>query len=408
MTQGIPKSVRDVLARQTPAEQHPSADLLNGYVEQTLTASERAMVMNHIAACQECREIAFLAGTVAEEELISAAAVARPKANWVWWRWAVPAVAVIAIAAGGLIGRNRILAIFRPAATETVAVNQLRALSVPANQPSAEPANPSSNLAVSAASENQPKSQPLGRAKKTPSAQEQETSEMKRRLLAMQQAQMSSAMEIPKSAAAGGSLAGPQTHQAAAAARPQTAEVTSAAPLVQADKGDVSADFAAKAASPSPGPATANQPSGGNDLTYIAPSPSLKPGIASAGQPTGALSVNSVAQRTLHARWRITADGHLERSLAGSAWTRVLAEQPVSFRVVAVTGNDVWAGGNNGALFHSVDGGEHWVQVVLSAEGHPETGAVVSIHFDTVSQGSVLTETGSTWTTSDRGQSWNK
>jgi photosystem II stability/assembly factor-like uncharacterized protein len=75
---------------------------------------------------------------------------------------------------------------------------------------------------------------------------------------------------------------------------------------------------------------------------------------------------------------------------------------------VAVVGNDVWAGGNNGALFHSVDGGEHWAQVVLSADGHPETGAVASIHFDTVSQGSVRTETGSTWTTSDRGQSWNK
>jgi hypothetical protein len=45
---------------------------------------------------------------------------------------------------------------------------------------------------------------------------------------------------------------------------------------------------------------------------------------------------------------------------------------------------------------------------VLSADGHPETGAVVSINFDTVSQGSVRTETGSTWTTSDRGQSWNK
>ena len=386
MKQGIPKSVRDALARQALADQHPSADLLNGYIEQTLTASEQAMVMNHVAACQECREIAFLAGTVAEEELISAAAVARPKANWVWWRWALPAVAVIAIAAAGLIGRNRILAIFRPASTQTVALNRLQAPAAPASQPSAEAANPSSNLALSAAAENQPKSQPLARAKKTPSAQEQETRETKARLLAMQQAQMSSAMEIPKSAVVGGSLSQPQTQRAAAVARSQTAEVTSAAPLVQAD----------------------NSPNGGNDLTYIAPSPSSKSGFAGAGQPAGASSINSVVQRIMHAHWRITADGHLERALAGSAWTRVLAEQSVSFRVVAVTGNDVWAGGGDGALFHSADGGEHWNKVVLSAGGQLEHGAVVSIHFDTALQGSVSADSGATWSTADGGQTWSK
>lgn len=219
---------------------------------------------------------------------------------------------------------------------------------------------------------------------------------------------MSSATEIPKSAAVGGSLAGLQRQRAAAAARSQTAEVTSAAPLVQADNAALSANFAAKAASPSLGPAIANQPSGGNDLTYIAPSPSLKSGSASAGQPAGALSISPVAQQILHAHWRITADGHLERALAGSAWTRVLAEQPVSFRVVAVTGNDVWAGGGDGALFHSADGGEHWNKVVLSAAGQFEHGAVVSIHFDTALQGSVSADSGATWRTADGGQTWSK
>ena len=107
-------------------------------------------------------------------------------------------------------------------------------------------------------------------------------------------------------------------------------------------------------------------------------------------------------------RWRITANGHLERALPGTAWTRVLVDQPVAFRAVDTIGANVWAGGNGGALFHSIDQGESWNKVALSVNGHAERSAVVSIHFDNAVQGSVRTESGTTWTTSDGGLSWNK
>ena len=121
MKQGIPKSVQDLLARQTAGDEHPSADLLNGYMEQSLTASEIAQVTNHLAACGECREIVFLASAVHEEEVVPAVAAAMPaqerqvvapagrrKPSWVWWKWAVPAVAVIIVAAGVLVEQHRI------------------------------------------------------------------------------------------------------------------------------------------------------------------------------------------------------------------------------------------------------------------------------------------------------------
>ena len=121
MKQGIPKSMQDLLARQTAADEHPSADLLNGYMEQSLTASERTQVTKHLAACGECREIVFLASSVQEEEAVPAVAAAMPaqerqvvapggrrKSSWVWWKWAVPAVAVIAVAAGVVLHRDRI------------------------------------------------------------------------------------------------------------------------------------------------------------------------------------------------------------------------------------------------------------------------------------------------------------
>jgi hypothetical protein len=194
----------------------------------------------------------------------------------------------------------------------------------------------------------------------------------------------------------------------------QTVEVTSAAPLIQADNADLSTNFDQNVVQ--------NTPNGGNDLTYahkaapgITPAvggkdqtaaASLKSGLVSSGQPA---AVNKLAKAELpRAHWRISADGHLERALPGTAWTRVLADQPIAFRVVATIGSNVWAGGNGGALFHSTDQGETWNKVVLNTKRQAERSAIVSIHFDNAVQGSVTTDSGATWTTSDGGQTWIK
>ncbi len=87
-------------------------------------------------------------------------------------------------------------------------------------------------------------------------------------------------------------------------------------------------------------------------------------------------------------------------------WTRVLEDQPVSFRAVAAVGNDIWAGGNSGALFHSSDGGEHWSKVSLAANSNVESGAVISIRFDDEQHGVVATDSGTRWTTTDGGLNW--
>jgi photosystem II stability/assembly factor-like uncharacterized protein len=105
-------------------------------------------------------------------------------------------------------------------------------------------------------------------------------------------------------------------------------------------------------------------------------------------------------------QWRIGPDGHLERSAAEGQWTRVLADQPATFRVVAVTGNDVWAGGDGGALFHSSDRGEHWSKVSLGEGSNAETGAIVSIHFDDPQHGVVASDSGTRWATTDGGVTW--
>jgi photosynthesis system II assembly factor YCF48-like protein len=106
-----------------------------------------------------------------------------------------------------------------------------------------------------------------------------------------------------------------------------------------------------------------------------------------------------------HPQWRVTAEGHLEHSTQGG-WTRVLANQTTGFRAVAVIGNDVWAGGNGGALFHSSDQGQQWGRVGVVTSGVTVTATIVSIQFDDPQNGVVITESGLRCSTSDGGLTW--
>ena len=118
----------------------------------------------------------------------------------------------------------------------------------------------------------------------------------------------------------------------------------------------------------------------------------------------------NVSNRVLTAalpQWRVTTEGHLEHSVPGG-WMRVLANQTSGFRVVSVVGNDVWAGGDGGALFHSSDGGQHWNKVTLATPSGSDTGTIVSIQFDDLQHGVVVTESGSRYSTGDGGTTWTK
>jgi len=420
MNQGIPKSARDLLARQTPADEHPSADLLNGYMEQSLTAGEAAQVVNHLASCAECREIVFVARAVKEEEvpalepattvgeqLRAPATAGRPKVRWIRWKWAVPMLAAVAVVAGVLVERERMAERAPSRLTQTIAMNRHTAPAAAPSEPRAnsnEAAPPPTTEASKTNVAPQPRQIARGVPTKDAVAQQElakKTEALRRDALEL--AQMASSLDNSKAKMVGGAAgqngapAAPPAKPPVSAASSQAVEVTSAAPLVQADNADLSTNFAH------------NAPNGGNDLTYIQkPAASLKSGLASSAQPAASPVNKMVAQKTSLPvpHWRISADGHLERALPGSAWTRVLADQPVVFRVVATVGSSVWAGGNDAALFHSGDQGATWSRVALSADGQTERGAIVSIRFESTVQGSLSTTSGAIWITSDGGQTW--
>lgn len=86
----------------------------------------------------------------------------------------------------------------------------------------------------------------------------------------------------------------------------------------------------------------------------------------------------------------------------------VAVDPDAVFRAVAALGPEVWAGGSSGVLYHTSDGGNHWIRVTPSVAGAGLTGDIVGIQFSDPQHGKISTSNAELWTTSDRGQTWQK
>ena len=387
MNHEIPKPLRNALARQAVGDVHPSPDVLTSFMERTLTPVESEVVAHHLAQCTECREIVFLASDAAEEEarheeeLVAAASIRQAAAMPVYadfsglpdvstdrprprratqMRWAVSLAAVVVVASAGLVLQLSRVRRGPNAAPITVANNQ----PAPANSAVKETAtapNSQETLAKPAAPE------PL--AKAAPQATTHARS-----------GKVPALPTVAHNAAAGSSPALTANSTPQPAAAPSTPTVIGGA-----------APFAIPAAP------TQNSFAEGEAAQAVQQAAPLTFGKTRMGM---------LPVHTVRPQWRIGPEGHLERSTVPDQWTRVLDDQPVTFRVVSVVANDVWAGGNNGALFHSPDRGAHWSKVALAANSMVEAGAIVAIRFDDPQHGIVTSDSGARWATADGGITW--
>ncbi len=398
MKHQLPQSARDALARQTAADEHPSADLLNGFVERALAADENARVATHLTSCADCREIVFLASAANQTEQPAVAAQKYPTfaPRSRSWTWLAPTLAALAIVVG-VIG-YRVATVNPPA--PTLAVNR-------------PPAPPEAQSATVPEEKPAPATPPKVSAsrKSSPPVREEPRDMSKKKDLALPP-QMAISMDEKQAAAAKPALVPPMSPQSKTLPQSAARAVSgansvggpSAAPLAQNFPAQSQAQ--AKIAAPPNGIPTQSSDAAAVAVTV----PGAAPTLDTMGRNPAEFGGRglALAKRAIPAsHWRVSNDGHLERSTSPDEWTPVLAEQPVTFRAVAVIVNEVWAGGSNGALFHSSDAGEHWTQVALTADGQSEHGAVQSIRFDTPAQGRVTTEA-ATWSTHDGGKSWTR
>ncbi len=107
--QSIPNIVRDRLKAATPTADHPDANLLTAFAEQSLSEPERAAVLEHISRCGDCREVVAL-GLPPTEAVADAPAARRARASWLTWpvlRWGFVAAGVVVIASLGILQVQR-------------------------------------------------------------------------------------------------------------------------------------------------------------------------------------------------------------------------------------------------------------------------------------------------------------
>src|SRR5215472_3975126 len=103
----LPQIVREGLKRKQTesAGDHPDANLLSAFAEHTLTGSERANVLEHLAHCSECRKVVALASPERGDEPKAVSAL--PSGSRSWWRspvihWgALTAAALVVLIAVG-------------------------------------------------------------------------------------------------------------------------------------------------------------------------------------------------------------------------------------------------------------------------------------------------------------------
>jgi photosystem II stability/assembly factor-like uncharacterized protein len=100
--------------------------------------------------------------------------------------------------------------------------------------------------------------------------------------------------------------------------------------------------------------------------------------------------------------WGLSPNGDVQRSFDfGKTWQSLpIAGSP--FRAITALGNDVWVGGNAGALYHSGDAGQSWEKIALVS-----TDDITHIEFSDPQNGLLNTATGQVWSTSDGGRTWH-
>jgi hypothetical protein len=441
----VPQIVRERLRAAPPSVNHPDADALTAFAERSLPDGERAVLLEHLARCGDCRDIVALALPEAD----AAQAVTIPaRSGWLTWpalRWGFAAAGLVVIASFGVLEYQH----SKPAMT--VAKNSRQegvTAKVQSTRPNAaplsEPRKAQDVLPPSAA--------PLAG---TAPAQLPEAKLMSR-------VAPPTASEPQRRGAVGGAIGGPvaygphmpmQQQQQTADNRLQA--FTPAAPLAKQQSAGVAASLSVPSASETVNVEAARTQVGTRqDEVRVQNQPSPPPSPAATEQlfdkdavgkakpalnSTGRDMIQLVA---LTPRWAINSTGGLQRSFdQGKTWQDVdvtaaaafsaakdltaantarskeyyadkkalktPAGAPV-FRAVAVIGTDVWAGGSQGVLFHSVDAGNRWAQVVPASGGITLTGDIVGMEFTDAQHGRITTSTGETWSTSDQGQTWQK
>jgi hypothetical protein len=101
--QTVPNIVRERLKARPPVGNHPDADVLTAFAERSLPELERAVVLEHVARCGDCRDVVALALPETEAMLPAPGPVRSPWLTWPALRWGLVAAGIVVVASFGLL-----------------------------------------------------------------------------------------------------------------------------------------------------------------------------------------------------------------------------------------------------------------------------------------------------------------
>lgn len=416
--QNVPQFVLKRLQEKVVADSHPDADLLTAFTEQSLAKGERALVLEHLAACGDCRDVVAL--VLPEAERVSAVTSVVPARNWLRWPsfgWGALAAGVIVVASTGVMEyshRNQEQTAALNVGQSQVVQALSQASSVQAGVPPGAMGKNGLPAAVPSRADSVAGQARIGGGV---SQADSNLNAAAGRAAFADESQIAGAEQRnPAKAVERQVEASPGSIGSAPIDRTVVAENQIAPP-----NGRSFADLnIVKAKDPVPAQVGTN----------AAPdSSSMNSGSGQTSQPAS----HSTAVR-ISPLWTISPSGGLQRSFdSGNTWQRInpaensarlgqargnpkpdAAINPAAinsatpvFRAVAATGGEVWAGGSAGVLYHTSDG-DHWTRVILSTAAATLTGDIISIQFADSQHGKISTSTPEIWTTADDGQSWQK
>lgn len=384
MKQSPSNPLQRELARTTPEGLHADANMLTAFAEGALLQRERQEVLAHLASCADCREALSVAVAAASNTAQGAeTAPARPRH---WLRrtgllWAGAAAALVVALTLGILHEQKLVR----EGQSSVASNE------PVNRPAQTPApSPEMNAPV------QPEKKSAERQGKPTQAPARLQAAPPAPQAAMRAPVMEESLKVEPSEGTAQQNSGLQENSQA---------VQSQGRSQQAGEGQVGSGAGEQSlnALQSARDSSAQNRSGQNQSaapTAIAGSVSAFGNV----EPSRAMAKAAIANLP-RPHWRINAAGQAERSFGVGSWQRVLPDETTRMRVISVSGDDVWIGGEQLRLYRSRDNGATWHPVALPAKNGSDRG-IVHIGFPAPATITVEAADGTAWTSTDGGATW--
>jgi hypothetical protein len=393
----VPKIVYDRLRAALPEQAHPDADLLTAFAEQALSAAEREGVLQHLALCEDCRDLVALAlpaaditptrtadenGVRTTVSQVGSRAPRKLSLAWPTLRWAALAAGAVVAAAVLLVHPGKLNQATPPSANQQVAT-----AAPPASSPKIASSSVPSSSVPSPPIATSPTDQSAFLAK-TDEAQPKSELQLFKKLKAGQVVMPSPQAESGRLLADNKKDSGQADKLSAPAERTRAFDYDTRSSPAATETVEVSGATAAVSREPSAENAlVARNETPRNDAPAIEKAkPALQEMEGSEEQKAQAAAVpgpaKSLARNVMstvklaspasptqahNVTWAITG-GVLQRSVdSGQNWQDALhADHPLL--CYASRDEDVWAGGQAGTLFHSANSGVTWAQVQPSVK----------------------------------------